>query len=35
MEALIAISKFGEISNRKYLLKIAAELHKDLKQIDI
>jgi hypothetical protein len=32
MEALIAASKFGEMSNRKDLLKIAAELHKDPEQ---
>jgi hypothetical protein len=35
VEALVAASKFGEMSNRKYLLKIATELHKDLELTDI
>jgi hypothetical protein len=34
VEALVAASKFGEMSNRKDLLKIAAELHKDPEQTD-
>lgn len=34
MKALVTAFKFREISNRKDLLKIAAELHKDLEQTD-
>jgi hypothetical protein len=34
MEALVAASRFGETRNQKDLLKIAAELYKDLKQTD-
>ena len=34
VEALVAASKFREMSNQKDLLKIAAELHKDPKQTD-
>lgn len=34
VETLVAASKFGEMSIRKYLLKAAAELHKDPEQTD-
>jgi tetratricopeptide (TPR) repeat protein len=35
IEALIAASKFGDMSNRKYLLSVAAELQKDPEQTDL
>lgn len=34
VEALVAASQFGEMSNRKYLLMIAAKLCKDPEQMD-
>jgi hypothetical protein len=34
VEVLVAASKFGDMSNRKDLVNIAAELHKDLEQTD-
>jgi len=35
VEALVAASEFGGMSNRRYLLSIAAELQKDPKQTDL
>ena len=35
MEALVAASKFGGMSNRRYLLSVASELQKDPEQTDL